>query len=209
MVATISNENAQQTRYYSLPFISNYVRDENNNVYCTSTRCHVGIWSNSESVIVIDGDYYHGPRVEYSQNQHSIQIDFTPDPQSPPPTQYITLPDFFDFEDPYGPDMEPLELSDLIPEEGEIIELRPIEGASLFKRTDCGRVYFTQENELDDTIPNVGYTITKTLMGPRYYKKVVNIRFYPQYESLTDSVETPDIVIGGRTQSSSTSSPSH
>jgi len=194
MVATNFYTSTQQMRYYTLPFIANYVRDENNIVYCLSTGCEVGKWSNSESVIVIDGDYYHGPQVVPSQNQQTILIDFTPEPQTPP-TQFINLPEFFEFEDPYGDDMQPLELSDLIPEEGEIIELRPIEGASLFKQTDCGRVYLTQENELDDTQTNVGFTITKTLMGANYYKKVVNIQFYPQYQSLASSVETPDIVL--------------
>ena len=195
MVST-NSYNSQQMRYYSLPFISNYVRDENNNVYCLSTGCKVGIWSNAESVIVIDGDYYHGPSVIPSQNQQIIQIDFIPEPETPTTTHNTTLPDFFDFEEHYGTDMQPLELSDLIPEEGEIIELRPIEGASLFKQTDCGRVYLTQDTELDENHTSVGYTITKTIMGINYHKRVVNIKFYPQYQSLSYSVELPEIVIG-------------
>lgn len=196
--------NAQRTtRFYTLPFISNYVRDENNNVYSTSTRCRVGKWSNTNSVIEVDGDYYHGPPVEpSSQNQHSTEIEFTPQPPTPPssPRQNSrnNLTEFFQM-DYYvnEPTMEPLELSDLIPEDGEIIELHPIEGASQFRYSDYGHVVFSWETELDDDTPSVGYPVFKTWMGPDYTRRVVFIRFFPQYSHLAPLVENQSVVILG------------
>lgn len=199
VTATVMNARTR-TRFYSLPFISNYVRDENNNVYCTSTRALVGKWSNTHGVIEIDGDYYHGPAVESSQNQHSVEIEFTPEPPSTTPSprnsatnlsEYFQM-DYYENE----PTMEPLELSDLMPEEGEIVELYPIEGASHFRYSNYGHIVMSSATELtDETITTVGYPITKTWMRPQYHKIVVYIRFFPQYRDLATFVENPTVVV--------------
>jgi hypothetical protein len=201
MVTTTLMNAQRTTRFYSLPFISNYVRDENNNVYCTSTRCQIGKWSNTNGVIEIDGYYYHGPPVEPSQNRFSTEIEFTPQPITPPPSpsRNSNLAEFFQMDYHLDePTMEPLELSDLALEEGEIIELHPIEGASQFRYSDYGHIVFSMEDELDEETPSVGYPIIKTFMGPDHTRRKVFIRFFPQYSHLSPLVENPDVIISGR-----------
>jgi hypothetical protein len=190
------NMNADRTRFYTIPFISNYVRDENNNVYCTSTRCLIGKWSNTHGMIVIDGDYYHGPSVVTNTQQYPTEIEFFPEQiiHHQPTNQ---LPEFFTETDFHvnEPTMEALELHHLTPEEGEIVELYHIQGASRFKYSHYGQVVQTQEDELDDDMTCVGYPIVQTLMGPRVTRRTVRIRFFPQYQHLETLVENPAVIV--------------
>lgn len=184
----------QRTRYFTLPFISNYIRDENNQVYCTDTHNKVGIWDNARGVIVIDGDYYHGPPVIASQNGQQQEVVFRPVqyPSSASP-QY----DFFADE----PTMERLDLADLdvATEEGEITELFPIEGATQFRQTLNGQVYFApdQETELVEEAAaySIGFTVVKTLMGCNYQRKDTKIKLFPQYRHMEAFVENRNVLV--------------
>jgi hypothetical protein len=197
-MVTTANNSAQQSRsrFYTLPFISNYVRDETNNVYCIETGCSVGKWNNTQGTIAIDGDYYHGPPVEFTYEQHTREVTFIQRPTTTRHTLANPIPEFFDADyHAYEPTMEPLELSDLMPEEGETTELFPIHGASLFKYSNRGHIVQTQVNELTEDMTSVGYPIITTHMGPLETFKVVKIKFFPQYRHLATAVENHNVVV--------------
>jgi hypothetical protein len=203
MVNATFEQHSQQRRnnYYTLPFISNYIRDENNNVYNTDSRSRVGIWDASQSAIVVEGDYYHGPPVIVSQSSQQLRVDFMPATESRRSNSPLDEFEFFADE----PTMAPLSISDLdiVPEDGEIVELFPVEGASQFRQTINGNVYYLEDVSMthfdDDNSYLIGFAVVKTLMGASrgtaYKRKITKIRLFPQYRHLEALVENRNILV--------------
>jgi hypothetical protein len=173
--------------FYTIPFISSFVCDQNNFIYSKETGAIIGYWNIQTNQCILEGHqmlgpYLHSLRLSTSSTSERV-YNFTPvyNGTRSSPNHRSQPTSFFEIENDVGAhqnaNYEPLE-------DGEELLYFKFENTDYFTTDSVGRVYFQETEEC------VGFLRKTTRITLNYSSRDVDIRYldeiilFPQYSHL-------------------------
>lgn len=192
------NQQQQEHEFYSIPYVTNYVRDQYNFVYCVISRRIAGNWESNTNRLILDAPNLNMVEITDAEDYaESVAVEFTPQyvPYNSPNRREPIIHSFTDVENDSDNTLsalyEPLE-------DGEEVRYFRLEGTALFICDSVGRVIHCETGDCVGFLRNI--TVVQLTVGvPVAVTDFMHeIILFPQYSEYQSQV--PRFVTRGTTE---------